>query len=72
MLLSLQDKLIFHNCQKTFPQRNFCLVDNACLDEKSKPTKPFSLKLDKHVPKDVQGERSLLTFSPCAFALKCT
>ena len=72
MLISLQDKLIFHNYQKMFPQRNFDLADNARLDEKSKSTKPFSLKLDKHIPKDVQRERSLLTLSLCAFALKST
>lgn len=63
MVVSLQDELIFHHYQKLLPQRNFYLADNACLDEKSKSTKPFSLELDKHIPKDEQRERSLLTFS---------
>lgn len=31
----MQDKIICHNYQKTFPQRNFYLPYNACLDEKS-------------------------------------
>lgn len=59
-LISLQGKLIFPNNQKRFPQRKFCLANNEksiLVDEKSKSTKPFSLELHKHIPKeDLQGE----------------
>lgn len=76
MLISLQGKLIFPNNQKGFPQRKFCLTDNEksiLVDEKNKSTKPFSLELYEHIPKeDSQGERSLFTYSVWTYGLKST